>query len=218
MSTSTSTGESPLDAVAAPDPSPARQVLRRLAGAPAAAVDEALACVRGPDTELQDFRPLAQSLEWQLADAYWSSAGALPFVRNDVPYLVNNSGRLSEGAAELVFAAWCERAASLPARLVVFELGAGTGLFARYFLDALAARCRAEGRDFYDRLTYVVSDRFVRTVQGWNEDGIFDGHAAHVEARVCDASQPESLSLPGGTPAAGLKMERPPGGGCHYVL
>ena len=194
------------DDLDAPPVSPAHRLLRRLAGEPTADPAGALAGARAPDTELEDFRPLGESLEWRLADVYWSSAGALPFVRNDVPYLVNNSGRLSESAAELVLAAWCARAAALPARLVVLELGAGTGLFARYFLDAFAAGCRREGRDFYQRLTYVVSDRFAATVDGWRAADLFAGHEAHVERRVCDAAAPVAL------PA------RPEVVFCNYVL
>jgi tetratricopeptide (TPR) repeat protein len=137
-------------------------------------------------------------------------------VRNDVPYLVNNTGRLSENAAALVCAALDEVRDALPPRLWFVELGAGTGLHARYFLDAFAAECRRLGRDFYDRSTYVVSDRFERAVSGWRQDGVFVGHEDHVRLRVCDARWPTKLSpLPGedsssvGAPVAVI---------CNYVL
>ncbi|MES1210475.1 MAG: hypothetical protein ABUS79_31430, partial [Pseudomonadota bacterium] len=151
----------PPDAADTPDAGPEspRDVLHRLAGRGGATAVEALGQVATEATEFEGFRPLAECLEWRLADAYWSTAGVLPFVRNDVPYLVNNTGRLSESAAALVFAAFDEMRASLPERVIILELGAGTGLYARYFLDAFAARCRAEKRDYYDRLVYVVSDR-----------------------------------------------------------
>lgn len=193
-----------------------REVLHRLAGKVGASATEALRNVTTEPTELEDFRPLADCLEWRLADAYWASAGALPFVRNDVPYLVNNTGRLSENAAALVFAACEELQASLPERLTVLELGAGTGLHARFFLDAFQAKCREDGRDFYDRLLYVVSDRADRTVAGWQRDGVFAEHEGHVALRLCDATDPGTLSLPGGAPAPSLPA--PLFVFCNYLL
>jgi tetratricopeptide (TPR) repeat protein len=181
--------------------SPPQELLRRLAGSAETSALDALQAVAVERTEIEDFRPLGECLEWRLADAYWSQAGLLPFVRNDVPYLVNNTGRLSENAAALVFASFEEMGASLPERLVLFELGAGTGLHARYFLDAFQAQCRREKRDFYDRLVYVVSDGFERTVTRWHQDGMFAEHEGHVLARVCDARAPGDLRLPAGQPA-----------------
>jgi tetratricopeptide (TPR) repeat protein len=175
-----------------------QEVLCRLVGTADKSPTEALASVASEATELEDFRPLGASLEWRLADAYWDSAGVIPFVRNDVPYLVNNSGRLSTNAAALVFAALDEARATLPERIVLLELGAGVGLFARHFLDAFAAECRKASSDLYDRLTFVVSDRFEKTVIGWQRDGVFAGHEAHVLLCVCDASTPGKLALPGG--------------------
>jgi tetratricopeptide (TPR) repeat protein len=193
-----------------------QDIVRRLIGPGSGSVLDALRNVTTAPTELEDFRPLGQSLEWRLADAYWARAGVLPFVRNDVPYLVNNTGRLSENAAALVFAAFDQGRASLPERLIILELGAGTGLHARHFLDAFLTLCRREGSDFYDRLTYVVSDRFDRTVSGWQRDGLYAEHQEHVALRICDASLPTEWSMPAGGAA-------PPLGAplvvfCNYVL
>jgi tetratricopeptide (TPR) repeat protein len=190
--------------------------LRRLAGPGGKSALEALRSVATDPTEIEDFRPLGQCLEWRLADAYWDRAGIIPFVRNDVPYLVNNTGRLSENAAALVFAALNEVRPSLPGRLVLLELGAGTGLHARYFLDAFATECRKNASDFYDRLTYVVSDRFERTVIGWQRDGLFTGHEEHVAMRICDATSPDTLSLPGGASSPALRA--PVVVFCNYLL
>ncbi|HEX2657881.1 MAG TPA: tetratricopeptide repeat protein, partial [Polyangia bacterium] len=186
-----------------------RQVLHQLVGSEAAGSPlDALAGVVTEATELEDFRPLSQGLEWRLADAYWDQQGVLPFVRNDVPYLVNNTGRLSENAAALVFAALDEAGASLPGRLTILELGAGSGLHARYFLDAFASLCRQGGSDFYDRLTYVVTDRFDAAVAGWQRDGVFAEHAQHVAVRACDANALGALALP----------EAPVAIFCNYLL
>jgi tetratricopeptide (TPR) repeat protein len=196
-------------------PSP-QEVLRRLAGPPGRSALDALRHVATEPTEIEGFRPLGESLEWRLADAYWDRAGVIPFVRNDVPYLVNNTGRLSENAAALIFAALNEIHDSLPGQIVVLELGAGTGLHARYFLDAFAAECRKNGSDLYDRLTYVVTDRFERTVIGWQRAGLFAGHEDHVALRICDASSPSEQSLPSGAPATALGA--PLIAFCNYLL
>ncbi len=204
---------------AAPSTSP-HEVLRRLAGPEGRLAVEALASVAIDPTEIEGFRPLGECLEWRLADAYWDRAGVIPFVRNDVPYLVNNTGRLSENAAALVFAALSEIRSSLPANIIVLELGAGTGLCARYFLDAFAAECRKEDSDLYHRLTYVVSDRFELTVLGWQQDGLFAGHEEHVALRICDASSPSELSLPGGVsaPPSSPALGAPVVVFCNYLL
>ncbi|HEX7500219.1 MAG TPA: tetratricopeptide repeat protein, partial [Polyangia bacterium] len=64
--------------------------------------------------------------------------------------------------------------------------------------------------------TYIVSDRFERTVLGWKRDGLFAGHEDHVALRICDAISPTALSEPGGTSS-------PPLGApvvvfCNYLL
>jgi tetratricopeptide (TPR) repeat protein len=84
----------------------------------------------------------------------------------------------------------------------MLELGAGVGLFARHFLDAFLAECRLANSDLYDRLTYVVSDRCARTVAGWQRDGVFADHRAHVVLCVGDAMAPAALRLPGGEAVA----------------
>lgn len=163
----------------------------KLAGASANPA-EALDRVQLQPTALQDFRPLTGCLEWELSELHWNRKGLLPFVENDVPFLINNSGRLSEHAAALLFASCLETSGSGPIR--VLELGAGTGLFARYFLDAFRAMCLQEGKDFYQRLVYYVTDRSMRTVEQWRERGQFDSHGdERTVLGCCDALQPSRL-------------------------
>jgi tetratricopeptide (TPR) repeat protein len=193
-----------------------QSVLRRLAGDGGRSPLDALQNIITEPTEIEDFRPLSECLEWRLADAYWDRAGVIPFVRNDVPYLVNNTGRLSENAASLVLAAFNELGSSLPKQLIILEIGAGTGLHARYFLDAFSALCRDAGLNFYDRVTYVVSDRFERTVAGWERDGLFAEHREHVMPCVCDAAAPSEMVLPGG--GAARPLGAPLVVFCNYLL
>ena len=171
-------------------PLPAHAVFERMklttSQAPAADV---LAGVQLHDTLLQDFRPLTQSLEWELSELHWAHAGVFPFVENDVPFLINNSGFLSEHVAAVVFANCVETPTTGP--INVLELGAGMGLFARYFLAAFRAICKQEGRDFYDRLMYYVSDHSMQTVRQWQERQQFADFApARVMLGTVDATEP----------------------------
>lgn len=148
-----------------------------------------LAEVVVPARVLEEFRPLAQSLEWRLAGLYWRRAGALPFAENEVPFLVNNSGRLSEAAARLLLAN-CLEAAPAAGPIVVLEFGAGSGLFALLLLNAFRSLCAEGGHDFYARLEYVVTDVSPATVSQWAERRLFADHAGHVTCRVADANAP----------------------------
>lgn len=153
---------------------------------------QALDRVQVQNGALQDFRPLTACLEWELSELHWERQGLRPFVEEEVPFLVNNSGRLSEHAAAVLYANCLAHPGSGPIR--VLELGAGTGLFARYFLDAFQAICEQEGKDFHTRLVYHASDRSMRTVAQWCERGLFDGHdPARVIPGCCDALQPGRL-------------------------
>jgi tetratricopeptide (TPR) repeat protein len=76
----------------------------------------------------------------------------------------------------------------------VLELGAGLGLFARYFLDAFRTLCEQEATDFYQRLTYFVTDEATRSVEHWQQVGLFANHASHVVLGVCNASAPQQVT------------------------
>jgi len=138
---------------------------------------------------IQDFQPLVTSLEWELSNLFWATEGTRPFAANQVPFIVNNSGRLSESAAVCLFYN-CLEADSLEDQIEVLELGAGSGLFARYVLDAFRAICLQEDRDFYQRLIYFVSDHSRRTVEQWREQEVFAEHADRVVVGTCDSMQP----------------------------
>src|ERR1700690_4066092 len=105
---------------------------------------------------VQDFVPLAESLEWELGQQYLRERGNKAFLSDasPVPFVINNDGTLSRNAAEVFFANLqeAEKTASLEDEIFVLELGIGVGLFARFFLDRFRELCRQNGKDYYDRL------------------------------------------------------------------
>ena len=154
-----------------------------------AAPGEVIRRVSAGDITLEDFRPLPLNLEWRLSDAYWTAEGVTPFITDAVPYLVNNDGSASADAAAVLFAN-CVEAAPGDGTIRILEIGAGTALFARYLLDEFRDLCQRHGRDFYDRLSFHVTDRSPRTVQHWSDCGVFGDHIPHVTTAVCDAAKP----------------------------
>lgn len=177
------------------------------------APQDVLSGVRVASQLLQDFRPITESIEWELGHLHWAQAGLLTFAENEVPYVVNNSGRLSEDAAALLFHHCADTAPQ--GTIAVLELGAGCGLFARMFLQAFRHLCQQEGRDFDRRLVYYVTDGSPRTVAQWQERSLFAEFGDQVVAGCCDAMQPEAVQLPdGGT------VPLPPlhAAFCNYVL
>lgn len=149
---------------------------------------------------IEERRPIAESLEWKLSELYWRAKGVAGFLLNEVPYAINNSGLLSAKAAQVLYRSFTT---SPPGKApVVMEAGAGTGLFARLLLDEFRLMCREHGGDYYDRLTYVVSDVSPETVQRWVRDRIFAGHEDRVRLAVCDAADPLKLAPAEGGPIA----------------
>ena len=116
-----------------------------------------------------------------------------------MPFVVTSNGRLSEDAAAVLFANCIE--APPPGPIVVLELGAGSGLFARYFVDAFQAIAAQHGSDFAERLIYLVSDRSTRTVEDWIDTRLFENCGCRVIPGVCDARRPAAFQPADGSPA-----------------
>lgn len=144
---------------------------------------------------LEEPKPIAESLEWRLSSRYWQRHGLAPFSDGSVPYVVNNSGWAPRAAAELVLTAG--QACSGP--LVVVEIAAGSGIFARQALDHLQHACRERGIDVYDRLTWVCTDGAAGAVAAWEERGQFLAHQGRVRTTTADAENLQALALPAGT-------------------
>jgi tetratricopeptide (TPR) repeat protein len=150
---------------------------------------------------IQDFRPLAESLEWELGQLYLQERGSQAFIADPdpVPYRINNDGILSTAAAEVFFASLCaaDRAGALEPAIFVLELGIGIGLFARFFLDAFASLCREHGKDYYHRLCYIAADHSEQMLEDARQHDIFANHPGRYQLRQVDAMKPqEGLAVP----------------------
>jgi hypothetical protein len=176
-----------------PEPTPAATAARALAdaGLPVAAPEPAAVLAEPWGELIQDLRPLYQGLEWQLGQRVWLQQGPTPFVDGSVPHLINNSGTLSRGAAELLLRALAEHPTPGPIRLL--EIGAGLGLFARLLLDELRRLCTEQGRDEFERVEFWVTDVSPSSVAQWQRCGLFDAHADRVRPRVCRAEAAHAL-------------------------
>ncbi|MDX2150305.1 MAG: SAM-dependent methyltransferase [Bryobacteraceae bacterium] len=137
---------------------------------------------------LEDFTPFSESLEWRLSERHWQCHGVSSFVDGTVPFTINNTGQLSIQAAALLFANCMEAVPSGPLQLL--EVGAGTGLFARYLLDEFQRLCLEGGRDFYSRLLFHITDTSPRTVEQWRELDVFGPHGKQVCLAVAGAADP----------------------------
>ena len=144
---------------------------------------------------IQDFCPLADSLEWEIGQSYLQERGNKAFTSDPepVPFTINNDGNLSNRAAEVFFAslAAAEQAGTLEPTIFVLELGIGVGLFARFFLDSFRRLCAQHDKDYYDRLCYVAGDYSEKMLNDAGRHGVFDHHPGRYVFRVVDALCPE---------------------------
>src|SRR5260370_28571980 len=117
-------------------------------------VEQILGNAQASREVIQDFVPLAESLEWDLGQEYLRDRGNKAFISDasPVPFVINNDGTLSRNAAEVIFASLleAEQEGSLEPDIFVLELGIGVGLFARFFLDNFPDLCAKHKKDFYD--------------------------------------------------------------------
>jgi hypothetical protein len=161
---------------------------------PRAAAAAILAKAQSSRAVIQDFVPLADSLEWNLGQEYLRQRGNKAFLSDasPVPFVINNDGTLSRHAAAVFFASLqdAETKGPLEDELFVLELGIGVGLFARYFLDTLRDLCQEQHKDYYDRLTYIAADRSERMLQDVIRHGVLAQHPGRYRLRLVDAMRP----------------------------
>src|SRR5262245_37663190 len=75
-----------------------------------ASAEQVLAKSQSGRAVVQDFVPLAESLEWQLGQQYLRDRGNKAFLSDlsPVPYVINNDGTLANHCAEVFFTSLVE--------------------------------------------------------------------------------------------------------------
>lgn len=161
----------------------------------ASPAEEVLAEAQSSREVVQDFVPLAESLEWELGQQYFRERGNKAFISDSmpIPFIINNDGTLSRNAAEVFFTSLVEadKENMLEPELFVLEIGFGVGLFARFFLDHFQALCVKHQKNYYDRLCYVAADRSERMLTDLLRHGILNKHPGRYVVRQLDAMKPQ---------------------------
>ena len=130
---------------------------------------------------VEGFQPVWNSAALRIARAAWLNSGLEVFLRLDVPYGATSSGRLSADAVQLLLKS-ADKRGDQPYRFL--EIGAGSGLFAKLFLDAL----KDQAPEIYATCTYVVTDGNQTMLDSQAAHDMFADHKARVETMVFDAS------------------------------
>lgn len=130
---------------------------------------------------MEAFTPIWRCAAARIARSAWVDCGLEVFLRADVPYGATSSGRLSNDAVQLLLETGEK---DHPCRFL--EIGAGSGIFTKLFLDAL----KSEAPEIYATCTYVLTDGNAKMLESQAEYGVLADHAAHIETLVFDASKP----------------------------
>ncbi len=128
---------------------------------------------------VEDFGLVWNTARLKFARSSWGRTGLEPFLTNDVPYTGTSSGRLSEDAVDVFLST-----AAPDGPLRILELGAGSGIFAKLFLDCL----RDRAPDVYARTTYLVTDGSESVLAAQALHGVLDAHRERIESRVLDGA------------------------------
>jgi tetratricopeptide (TPR) repeat protein len=132
---------------------------------------------------LQNACPIAESIPWLCSQQYWAQAGVEVFTSGEVPYVATNDGEQSCKALDVYLASLraAERQGRREPHSYVLELGTGSGVFAKLFLDQLRSRAIEERSDDYERTTYIVCDHSPGLLRDTQATGVFADHEAHVQ-------------------------------------
>ncbi|HVC96728.1 MAG TPA: hypothetical protein VND64_23825 [Pirellulales bacterium] len=159
---------------------------------PAKSAADLLATTRADRLVVEDFRPLAESIEWELGRLFYQERGGLAFRTTEhVPFEINNDGTLSGHTAEVLFANLEAGEASLPSGTAIYalEIGPGTGLFARFLLDAFRELCHERQKDFYDRFCLVLVDSSKQMLDDIERAGVLGPHRDRCRLVLADAGE-----------------------------
>ena len=130
---------------------------------------------------VESFQPIWNSAAMRIARSAWADCGLEVFLQMDVPYGATSSGRLSDDAVQLLL-----ETGPKPSPCRFLEIGAGSGVFAKLFLDAL----KAQAPEIYENCTYLVTDGSAKMLESQAAHGVLAEHSDHIETLIFDAGAP----------------------------
>ncbi len=128
---------------------------------------------------IEPFGPIWDCARLRLARSSWSDSGLAPFLTSSVPYGATSSGRLSEDAVEMFLATVPDQG-----ELRILELGAGSGLFAKLFLD----RLQELAPEVYARTVYLATDGSATILSEQVVHGVLAAHGDRIKTRIIDVT------------------------------
>jgi tetratricopeptide (TPR) repeat protein len=156
---------------------------------------EVLNAARRPSVIVQDWTPLRESLLWELGRRFYAAAGTRAFQerRCAVPFGITSDGGLADRAARVLFAKLVrnEESGIRGRRVTVLELGCGSGLFARQFLDSIRELSTLLNIGVYERFWYICSDASLGMLDGLRNSQVLaehEGHYSLVRGSAVDAA------------------------------
>src|SRR5690242_3245054 len=126
---------------------------------------------------LEEFTSFPKCMEWRLARQYWELHGPGAFFAGEVPYACINDGRLSADTARLVVEL---HPSTNPEPIRILEVGAGSGLFARFFLDEV----RRLSPGLYNVTTYFCTDGSAAMVRQLETNALLAEHDGRAKTKV----------------------------------
>lgn len=123
---------------------------------------------------MHDAVPYPDCLLWQLSDYYFQQRGVQSWLQLECPFLITSNLQYAYQLAWVVHAGLKEAQIQgvLPDRLQMLEVAAGSGVFAIFFLKAFKEVCQQERSDYFERLSYLITDYSPRYLEAIDQNPI----------------------------------------------
>ncbi|RYX99054.1 hypothetical protein EON78_04010, partial [bacterium] len=118
--------------------------------------------------ELQSFD---KSPIWTIHDKYYQENGKNSWKNGHIPFNITSNSRFAYQNAKIFFEA--VKDSSLE-KLYIMEMGAGSGIFAYYFLEQLKIICEQKKSDLFKRVHYMITDYSVTNLNDIKNSKVFD--------------------------------------------
>lgn len=141
---------------------------------------------------LTSFQSRFDTPRFQISTEVWKSQGLSVFGTENVPFSGRTSHLFASNLVKLFVARTKERRPADSPDYHVYELGIGTGILARRFLDIL----KAKHAKLYDHTTFHLSDISIPLIRKLMDLSYFKNHIGHVKFEVADAQQPVFSTTP----------------------